>query len=622
MRKGIIHAFCLVLSSVIGFTQSTESEKLNTQPWTKTFMEGLDVGGYYRMIYTDRILDNAYDGIGTTRQISVVDPTYYDPMLFLYLGGNPTPNSSFGAELRVDNYMIGATRVPLTNFALFNGLVLRANTATKHAGKYDIRFGGIEWVNMTPFTFGGNTGFHRYSIFERRPWDPGGNVIKRPADYYHKNTINQDVRFGTNAFKGLLVNVTDLPKNFSANLLYGTSQNINGYDREATVMPRKVYGAKLEKTLANKTGTLGVSTYNTVAYLDSIQQEYDTRRLFRMVETYANLDFKEKFKVFVEAGYAANKEPQYAAQNSFAFLMDIKTKKELTYFPISLRAYRMDKNFVNLDSYVGNTTITPYLQNLFSQNPGNRQPNNARLTNSGYLVNNRIGGNVSADLDLMGLKLTGSLELSKDIERFSTTNNLTYGHRINGLEISRFVPFPNPLGDFGPNARMNTFFRGAYETVQISDTASDGGMRNKLTYTSIDVQAKYKVPVGKKDLYFFTLNTFSAVNDKAFYDNAFINASYHEFELYYQLWRDVSLSFYHGIEFVKGNEFTDQEVQADGSLEARNQTGKSWGVGVDYQMNDKTFLYLRQRWFGFDDTSFVGENFKGRHLSVELKIFF
>lgn len=624
MRKKLTYIVCcILLSGFSAWAQSVEDTKMNTQPWGKLFMEQLDVGGYYRFYYNDRIFDSPYDDLGVERQIAVLEPSYYDPMLFLYLGGKPTPNSSFGVELRLDNTMLGASRNPGLGIGIFNALVLRGNTSTKKAGDYDIRFGGIEWENMTPFTFGQNTAFDRYSIFERRPWDPGENVIKRPADYYYSGVINQDTRFGTNAFKGFLVNVTKLPKNLSAKVLYGNSQNLSGFDREAQVTPKRLYGAKLEKTLEDKRGNVGVSTYNTVSYTDSILRAYDTRRVFRMLETYATLKFENVGSIFAEIGYATNQEPLVEKHNATAFLIDIKTDKAFSFIPLKLRMYRFEKYFVNLDSYIGNTTTTPYLQNLASQNPGANLPNSARLTNPGDLMNNRVGGNVSADFNIKGLKLTTSLELGKDVERFSETNTLTYGHRINGYEIS-MLPFlfPNPLGNFGPNQRMNSSYRGAYEIVMISDTAVDGGIKDKLTYTSIDIQAKYKVRIGKNDLYLFNLNTFSAVNNKPFYDGAFISASYHEFEAYYKVWRDISLALYHGFERIKGNEFTDQELQEDGTLAARDQTGKSWGIGVDYQLNDKAFLYLRQRWFQFDDKNFVGENFDGTRLSVELKVFF
>ena len=613
----------LMLSFCSLFGQEEEATKLNTQPWMRNFMENLDVGGYYRFIYTDRIYENPYSGLGETRQIAVIDPTYYDPMLFLYVGGNPSPNSSFGAELRLDNYMFGASAQPTMVFGLFNALVLRGNFNTKKFGNYDIRFGGIEWENLTPLTFGTNTGYNRFSFFERRPWDPGTNVIQRPADYYHTGNITQDVRFGTNGFKGLLANIYELPLDMTAKIMYGNSQNFSGYGRAFNVAPRKVYGGKLEKAFEDKLGMVGVSTYNTVAFEDSIYSEENTKSVFRMAEVYTDLNIKDKLSVYAEIAGSSYLEPELeSSENATALILDLETSKELTFIPISLRAYRFGKYFINLDSRVGNSTITPFAQQQFENNPGARLPNTARLTNPGDLVNNRVGGNLTLDFDIAGFKLTTSAEVSQDLERISETNIVTYTHRINGLEISRLVGFPNAGGDFGPNARMNTFFRGAYEVLEVSDTADDGGMSDKLSYVSFDIQGKYKTRIANRDLYFFTLNTISTVNNSLSLNNGFINARYHEFELYYQVWRDVSVALYHGLEKVTGNEFTDQEIQEDGSLAARNQTGRSWGVGLDYQMSNKTFLYLRHRWFNFNDESFVDENFSGNRFSAEFKIFF
>ena len=158
--------------------------------------------------------------------------------------------------------------------------------------------------------------------------------------------------------------------------------------------------------------------------------------------------------------------------------------------------------------------------------------------------------------------------------------------------------------------------------MNISDTADDGGIRGELYYPSIDVQLKYRTKIADRDLYIFNLNTISAVNNSASFNNAFITASYHEFEAYYHLWRDISLAAYYGYEIVQGNRQTDQEIQEDGETKGRDQVGQTLGLGVDYQLNDKTFFYLRQRWFDFRDRSFVGETFAGTRLSLEMKIFF
>lgn len=613
----------LFLSALSAFGQSDfKKEGLETQPWAKNFMENLNVGGYYRMYYFDRVYKTPYDGLGKNRQISVVDPTYFDPLLFMYIGGSPTANSSFGMELRVDNSMLGANTVSEGVFSMFNGLVLRANTSTKKAGNYAFRFGGIEWMNLTPFTFGRNTGFNRYSIFERRPWDPGGNVKQRPASYYHSGTINQDVRFGTNAFKGFVMDVDKLPYGITANVLYGFSQTYSGYDRAATVAPKKVYGAKISKVFDNK-NELGVSTFNTISFEDSIKRNYDTRKMFHMVEAYSLLKFKKKANLRAEIGYGQNIEPQYDKLGGAAVMVDLNLLPELTKIPINLRGYHYGQYFINLDSYIGNTTTTPYLTNFYNQNGGGFQAPGARLTTPGDMVNNRQGLVVNSEIKVRKFKVIAGLDVSRDVNKFSSST-LSYGHRVNGLEISRLVQFPNNLGAFGPNNRMNTFYRGAYELVNISDTTAEGGLKDRLFYSSLDVQLKYATKIFNRDLYLFNLNTFASTGLKAsilpmLSKEAYIQASYHEFEAYYHVWRDITFSAYYGLEFVKGSDKTDLDSTSTG---ARDQVGKSLGFGLDYQINNDVFLYVREKVYSFKDKNFETEKFSGNVFTVELKVFF
>ena len=76
----------LFLTLLSAFGQSDyKKEGLETQPWAKNFMEKLNVGGYYRMYYFNRMYKTPYDSMAVNRQISVVDPTYYDPLLFMYI---------------------------------------------------------------------------------------------------------------------------------------------------------------------------------------------------------------------------------------------------------------------------------------------------------------------------------------------------------------------------------------------------------------------------------------------------------------------------------------------------------------------------------------------------------
>ncbi len=615
----------LLVSLCILFTnaQQPNAGKLETQPWTKGFLDKITVGGFYRLYYLDRSHKIPYGKFAKQRLVSVIDPTYFEPLLFLYVGGVLGTNSSFGAEWRLDQSMLGPSKISVGTISLYNSLVLRANTKTKKSGDYAFRFGGIEWLNFTPFSFGQNIAYNRFSIFERKPWDPGGNVNTRSASYYHTGNISQDIRFGTQAFKGLVTDISNLPYGLSASLLYGFSANYNTLNKLVSSAPKKVYAAKLVKKLDNL-GEVGISTYNALSFEDSVKREFSTKKTFNMFEVFSTLKFKKKMTVQSELGYGVNKEPNFNSTSGYAFMLDIETAKEFTKIPLKFRAYRFGKYFINNDSYIGNTTKTPYTQSLEAKNPGAVLPVGARLTTPGDLVNNRVGLGLGGDLKIQNLKITTGIDVSQDIERFTDVNTLSYTHRINGLEISRFIQFPNAFGLFGNNKRMGTIYRGAYEVANISDSTLEGGLTSKLNYSSVDVHLKYKLSLFKRDLYFFNLNTISSVGKAVtvipdLSANSFIKAQYHEFELYYNIWRDITLSGYYGIEIVKGNLKTDIDKV---SGRARNQKGESIGIGLDYQINNDTFLYLRQKFYSFADASFLSEKFDGQITTIELKVFF
>jgi hypothetical protein len=66
----------------------------------------------------------------------------------------------------------------------------------------------------------------------------------------------------------------------------------------------------------------------------------------------------------------------------------------------------------------------------------------------------------------------------------------------------------------------------------------------------------------------------------------------------------------------KGNEiYSSQGVPL-------NQYGYSYGLGLDFDFNGRAGLYVRQRWFYFQDVNQFLDGFSGTESTVELKIFF
>ncbi|MFM7813499.1 MAG: hypothetical protein ACKO66_03165, partial [Flavobacteriales bacterium] len=79
------------------------------------------------------------------------------------------------------------------------------------------------------------------------------------------------------------------------------------------------------------------------------------------------------------------------------------------------------------------------------------------------------------------------------------------------------------------------------------------------------------------------------------------------------------LSGYFGIERTLGNYLTDIDEE---SRRPMNQYGRGIGAGCDIELSKGTRLYVRHRWYSFEDRSFALDHFEGREWVVELKAFF
>ena len=79
------------------------------------------------------------------------------------------------------------------------------------------------------------------------------------------------------------------------------------------------------------------------------------------------------------------------------------------------------------------------------------------------------------------------------------------------------------------------------------------------------------------------------------------------------------LSHYTGWERIIGNYNTEVDIESD---RPRNQEGIAFGLGLDYMMSKNTALYLRHRYFKFEDRNFALDKFAGHETTLEIKIIF
>ena len=68
-----------------------------------------------------------------------------------------------------------------------------------------------------------------------------------------------------------------------------------------------------------------------------------------------------------------------------------------------------------------------------------------------------------------------------------------------------------------------------------------------------------------------------------------------------------------------GNNATDIDVD---TYRPRDQEGWGLGIGFDQSLGRNAGLFVRHRWFAFEDRNFNLDQFAGQETVVELKVFF
>ena len=600
----------------------------------KNYLSGLTVGGYYRGFFYNRNMSQRYGTDDAGKHTMSVGDGNYDPTLFLYIGGNPTANTSFGADVIVANPFTIYRGPGYYNNGLVNPYytaVLRG-TITTDVGNFGLIAGGIEWQKLTAFTFGSNTGFNRYSIFERRPWDPVDNIKSRYASYYYSGNINQDTRFGTQAFKGFMLNGFLKNINTNVDVFYGKTAPNSGIQRENVVRPSQNLGVRIKKNL-NSSNYISLNTFNSYGRSDSINSSNNIQ--WNIYTTEFSFRTKGGITLNGEVGAGRYKSPKYPESWSEGIILDLAIPKKYTFIPLDIRYYQIGKSFTSNVANFNNTTISAVNTGYNGAGTSLTTPFGPSLDNVGDLANNRRGIALNTTFKVSRFVISLGTQISGELEKMPNSTTLYYSHRINNLVWSRLQNIFPYYGYFGPDKRTGISYRGAYEKVKLGDTTASGTNQYKKYFNAMDVQVKYKNRLFNRDLYINYLGSFNSVQNQLsavskFNDDAYIRAQYHEVDIYYQLHKSFILTFYGGLERIRGNKSTDIGPTGNG----RNQTGKAIGVGFDFSISSSTTLFFRQRWFSFDDSSFPGspatgtaaeipaEKFSGNEGTVELKIFF
>ena len=624
MRKLFLY-ICVLLLANSSFSQSFFDDNK-----TEVFKK-INISGSYRFFLQHREFVNPYiTGVtaGDTamlskRAILVGDATQL-PELTLNISANPSPSVAFGTDLTIWNQNTG-------EFDYFRGMQLGVNlygSFKTDFGNYNVKTGGIHWVKLSRLTLKQFEGYNRYSLFERNPWDPQAKQLtKRYADYYQRGSVQQDERWGNQAFHGFAIDGAELPENFSFSFLYGKAQtNVSQFQEidnsnyqesiqfantqfYESLLPSFILAGQLKKQF--KKGYLAFNTMNGYAYKDSLALETNNYSLHS-----ASYNFELYDMQFIgEIAASKFNDMDYGT----AIVSKLNFPEKYTFLPIALEYFYVGSGVYNNNSEIINTSI----QDGISSDPtegGVLQQNGSAIVGVGQLTNNRTGITLNSEFNIGKVKINFGQTISKELERI--TSNLTYGRKINSVTLSEFYRWQY-VSNVGPYGRLSKVFRGAYETVTL-DNKRNGEIAFDKYFNSFDLQAKYEYSFLKRKSYCFYLGSFNSAQSEAspfvvFDESAYIRQYTHQLENYLSVSDKTTITTYLGYERVIGNYETDIDDQ---SFMPRNQEAIGIGLGADIALTDNTALYIRHRYFSFEDRNFVLDNTDGHETTLEIKVNF
>lgn len=384
-----------------------------------------------------------------------------------------------------------------------------------------------------------------------------------------------------------------------------------------------MYGGRLIKSF--KKHSLSLNTFNRRSYSDELATKPIDNHIYT---TEFNLDFNN-VKIAGEIGTGKYSDEFNQDTLGYGEMATIKINldKKLTFIPIEIHAFRIAPNVVNNNGEFVNTSVNEATsaaagsQALIGAN-GVLQQNGSAMLGIGQMANNRQGININTDINIAkDLTLTLANGISKEI--VNKNSQISYSHNINGLTMSRFWRWSFP-SNVGPYGKKSVLFRGIFETLDLTDLDNNGSVVNDKYFNNIEAQLKYKFNLFGKPWYWFYLGAYNSIQKEfsavtVFTEDAYVRVYNHQLESYYKIHPKVVLAQYFGWERIIGNYSTQVNIDTERPV---NQEGIAIGFGVDYMMSKNIGLYLRHRYFKFEDTSFVLDKFAGHETTLELKMYF
>lgn len=689
-------------------------KKEETEETSKKFT-GLRYSGYARLWLLYRNLDKYYNETpldGLTLPISITqDDGANEPLMLFRIEGNPSAKTWFQMEWLFDHRMLRYTPTQDTESAegrlakVYRIFQFKGGTYTNFGNFSLTAGGGVNWYKLSPFTLWNWQ--YRDDMFERYPWEPEGSDWGRYDSFYSLGDIPRDQRWGNKGTQGFILEGTGLPLGFDAAILYGKNENSGGFGSFKTSVPQNMISGRLGKRLgAHK---VGVNYFNQFGYNNdpnsstALYQQPNKKFIEEVVvdgETYLvpinytsqaavtadarinlngvkiytevgagsylNGNFQTTEEGVRENGYVHDdiirkgatpgEEVRYKREWDPMAFLELSFDKSLTKLPIKLTGYYIGKNYANPTSNVFNTSIEQVKQGPDQPNANNTTYYDGMVTQIGQITNNRWAVMLNTHAKVERLKIDIGYAAAQEIEnlyddtrngqRDSVRNSITFPHLANRLARSRFSTFQRFSG---PYNRVQSLYRRTFENLAITDTVVD----YKKSFTSLELQFKYKLRLFQKELIMAFFTSYNSVQDKnpfvpVFNDDAFLRHTYYEWNGFYALNSKVTILGFLSLETAKGNKRTELvdengdlitefkgdvtynsgEVQDfykpvyDPNGKPIDQIGYGYGIGVDYSFAKRASLNWRNRWYSHKDKNHTKDEFRGFESYVELKVFF
>ena len=657
--KGVRVIFICLISSflMLGEISSAQTKDTTYVPKNafksatlsiKDPVSNIKFGGYFRFLGYVRDLPTMYpldipsyySGVFPQQTTISVGTGYREPMMLLSIGGTAKKNITFGTDLMLNSAFNGDLESGSVSLNLGTNFY---STLVSDFGKFKVHAGGISWYRQSKLTVWAEEGYLRYSLFERAPYDPlNKNAVDRYKKYYEQGAIDQDLRFGNVAFQGITFSGNSFPWWFADGISFqgilGKTQN----NIANIVSPGKddyCFGLRLNKT-TQKQNSYSLNYFSSKTATDSssyANRNYD-------ISTFEFNYRIKKLNLFGEIGVGSYESSNVERSSGEAIIVNLASPKEYTFVPIQLQYSRIAPEAVNVNSSFTNTSVSDLVQTTVIEEGGDptiMTSFGGPVSNLGYLANNREGFSINTEFEASDFTISGGFGFYSELKRINSI--LSYNHISTGLILSRISYFST---GYGPYGHLNSYYRGVYENVPVTDSLLVDSLGTPLFdkfYCSSDLHLKYKTRLFNKDVYLFSLTNYNTAQDffsvfPTFSEDAFIRQFNHQFDVCYSLSPRVSLVLKHAYERVVASNKTEldtydpfpisalgDDLGVEGyapSLKARNQYGQIFGLGLDVQLNDGAFLFLRHSRFSFEDKNFAETNIRGSETTIELKINF